>query len=241
VRFAGRPVETDVGPGSWIAERTDDRTWAAVATFLPRGFAAYCRVMHPAWRYAGDDDVEVTWAEVARHNGTVAHPRMSWVALTGDWDYWSQDCQPPVWHRAPDEGHLPAVVADRLVPVLRRHTATPDDCWFGIWHGHDDTFTLPSPTLALPAREHWLVRGPIDLATANMAEEPSEQSANLWWPADRAWCVATELDAMSTYIGASAECVRDLLAAPGLEVHPASPEDLMSHDSDPVNPVPPRT
>ncbi len=240
MRFAGRPVEQDVSIGSWVVERTDARVWASVASFLPRGFAAYCRVVHPAWRYDGDDDLEVSWSDVAAHNGSVAHPRMTWVGITGGWEYWDQDSQPPVWDRAPDEGHLPTTVAARLTAVLRRHTTTPDDCWFGLWHGYDSTFQLPAPTLALPDREHWLIRGPLELATANMADEPSEQSANLWWPADRAWCVATELDAMSTYVGGSAACIQEMLATPDLETHPASPDDLMSLDSDPINPVPPR-
>jgi hypothetical protein len=240
VLFAGRPLEWDVSAGRWIAERTDDTAWAAVVSFLPRGFPAYCRVLHPAWRYHGDDDVEVRWAEVAAHNGTVAHPHMTWVGITGDWDYRDEDSQPPVWDRAPDEGHLPTTVATRLTAVLRRHTTTPDDCWFGVWHGHDSSLELPAPTLELPSREHWLLRGPIELAEQNMADEPSEQSVNLWWPADRAWCVATELDSMSTYVGGSTACIAELLQTPDLEVLPAAPDDVMSLDSDPINPIPPR-
>lgn len=238
--FAGRPVEDDVSAGAWIAERTDDGDPTAVGSFLPRGFAAYCRVVHPAWRYEGEDDAEVRWSEVAAHNGTVAHPTMTWIGVTGDWDFWGEADQSPVWDRPPDEGHLPTLVAARLVPVLRRHTATPDDCWFGIWHGHDAASTLQAPTLVLPDREHWLLRGPVELALANMADEPFEQSANLFWPADRSWCVATEVDAMSTYVGGSTELVAELLATPGLEVHPSSAEDVIALDADPVNPVPPR-
>ena len=52
--------------------------------------------------------------------------------------------QPPVWDDGPSEGHLPVPVADRLVEVLRRHTATPDDCLFGRWDGFG--YDLPSPT-----------------------------------------------------------------------------------------------
>jgi hypothetical protein len=240
VLFAGRPLETDVSPGLWIAEGTAAQAGAVVAAFLPRGFDAYGRILHPAYRYDGDDDLEVSWAEVADENSTEAHSRMTWVGITGGWEFWGEESQPPIWDRAPDEGHLPSEVAARLIAVLRRHTGTPDDCWFGLWHGHDTATTVPAPTLALPGREHWLVRGPVELATANMADEPREQSANLWWPADRAWCVATELDAMSTYVGGSTACIGELLATPELEVHPASPDDLLSLDSDPINPVPPR-
>src|SRR4051794_37935469 len=121
-------------------------------------------------------------------------------SITGSMEYFENADQSPLWDGAPARGHLPVQVARALIDVLRRHTATPDDCWFGIWHGHASIWhghgsvVADRPTLALPAREQWLVRGPIALAAENMAEEPAEQSANLWWPADRAWCVATDID-----------------------------------------------
>src|SRR3954469_8503246 len=119
-------------------------------------------------------------------NGTVVHPAMEWGSITSSMEYFENADQSPLWDGPPARGHLPVQVARALIDVLRRHTATPDDCWFGIWHGHGSV-VADRPTLTLPAREHWLVRGPIALAAENMAEEPSEQSANLWWPADRAW------------------------------------------------------
>jgi hypothetical protein len=231
-------VETDVSSGAWIASATllfdGDRT---VASLVPAVFPAYARVLHPAVRYDGDDDVEVAWAEVARHNGTTAHALAQWPSLTGGWDYVSADCQPPVWDQAPAEGHLPVATATRLVEVLRRHTGTPDDCSFGLWSGCG-CVTSGAPTLGLPEREHWLVRGPIELACANLAEEPAEQSAHLWWPADRAWLVATDVDLMSTYVAGSRACIDELLATDGLEAFPAAPEDGVGWHTDTVNPPP---
>ena len=40
---------------------------------------------------------------------------------------------------------------------------------------------------------------------------------DLWWPQDRAWCVATEIDLKSTYIGAHRACLQDLASLPGVE------------------------
>jgi hypothetical protein len=128
-------------------------------------------------------------------------------------------------------------VAERLVAVLRRHTGTPDDCWFGV----DESLGNPvaaEPSLPLPRGAAWLVRGPIELAAANLADEPSEQSATLWWPRDRAWCVATDADLVSTYVGGGRTCIADLLAAPGLETAPAHPRDLVTAPADSVNPPP---
>src|SRR3712207_9192745 len=61
VAFAGRPVETDISPAAWFA----DAGWIG-----PPVFPAYARVLHPAIRYVGDDDVEVSRAEGAAANAT---------------------------------------------------------------------------------------------------------------------------------------------------------------------------
>lgn len=61
------------------------------------------------------------------------------------------------------------------------------------------------------------------------------QSPNLFWPADLAWCVATEIDLPYTYVGGSAALVEDVLAHPALEAWPAEPSDPVSYDSDDVN------
>ncbi len=71
-----------------------------------------------------------------------------------------------------------------------------------------------------------------------MAVEPWEQSAGLWWPADRAWCVATDVELVSTYVVGSAACVADLLADPRLESAPATVTQPVGDDADQVNPPP---
>jgi hypothetical protein len=230
VLIAGRPVETDTSAAAWITE--------APGWILPTVHPAYARVLHPAIRYAGDDDVEVSWAEVAKANATVAHPLMQWPAITGGWEFVHEDDQSPLWDDSPAEGHLPVSVASRLVAVLRRHTTTPDDCWFGVWAGFG--WCADDAAVDLLGREHVLVRGPIDLAAANAAPEPAEQSAGIWWPADRAWCVVTDVDLMSTYVGGSPACIGELLAAPDLEAVPAAVSDPVDLSADVLNPVPDR-
>lgn len=230
--IAGRPVETDTSGAAWLAPAD----W-----LLPTGFAAYARVLHPAIRYVGDDDVEVPWAEVADENGALAHRLMQWPGITGGWEFVHEDDQSPLWDDSPAEGHLPVPVARRLTAVLRRHTTTPGDCWFGVWAGFGWYSHAGMPETELLGREHLLLRGPIDLATANTAPEPAEQSVNLWWPADRAWCVVTDIDLMSTYVGGSTDCIADLLTATDLEVVPAAVGDGVDVGADRINPVPDRT
>ncbi|MGY1834306.1 hypothetical protein ACI79P_04270 [Blastococcus sp. SYSU DS0510] len=243
MQLGGLPVETDVSTGTWVAEAVARARWGTVAALVPPLFPAYARVLHPAYRYEGDDDVEVPWADVAALNGTVAHPLMQWPSVTGGWEYLTEDSQPPDWDGAPAEGHLPTGVAARMAAVLACHTGSPDDCLLGRWagFGFDAAELRGAPTLPLPRqRDAVLVRGGAADAARNLAPEPSEQSANLWWPADRSWVVATDIDLMSTYVGGSLACVAELLAAPALEALPSAAEDRVGHADDPVNPLPRR-
>jgi hypothetical protein len=230
---SSRCVGTDDSPGAWVAAALRrDRT---VASLVPPVFQAYARVLHPAVRYAGDDDVDVRWDEVAACNGTTAHRLMQWPAITGSWEYVGEDDQPDLWNDSPAEGHLPASVAAALAGLLAPWTTTPQDCWFG-WC--DDAYD-GRPHLRLPICDLLLRRGPATLAAANFAPEPQEQSAAVWWPADRAWFVATAPTLMSTYVGGPAGAVDTLLGSL-LEAHPATPDDPVGHETDPVNPIPPR-
>jgi hypothetical protein len=233
VELAGRPVQTDPSAADWIAAALAPADPRTLGSLLPPVFAAYARVLHPAVRYADDEDVEVGWAAVARHNDRTAHRLMQWPAVTGSWDFVSELDQPELWNDAPAEGHLLAPVAERLAAVLAGHTTSRDDVWFGAWtDAPDDT------TVELGERSHRLVRGPIALAAANFAPEPAEQGPSLWFPADRAWCVVTDIDLMSTYVGGSAAAVAAVLAAEGVEGWPAEPGDRVTPDSDLVNPPP---
>jgi hypothetical protein len=235
VQLAGRPVETDLSPAVWVADALAGARPGTVAAHVPAVFEAVARVFHPAVRYAGDDDVDVPWAEVAAANGTVAHPLMEWTSITGSTDFLGEDNQTPLWDDAPAMGHLPEHLAERLVAVLRRHTRTPQDCWFALSSHWGDA---GAPELELAGRGFWLLRGPVELAAANLRPEPQSQSANAWWPADRAWFVATDIDLVTTYVGGSARVVADLLAAPGIEAAPAAPAQRTDPDADTVNPPP---
>jgi hypothetical protein len=237
VQFAGRPVEDDVSPGSWITSALRPLDAHEVGSLVPPVFDAYARLFHPAVHYRGDDDVDVRWSDVAAANRTVAHPAMEWGSITGSLDFFEDADQSPLWEQAPARGHLPVGVASALTAVLREHSGTPDDVFFGVWSGFG-YIAGSAPTLHLPGRELWLLRGPVELAAANMADEPWEQSASLWWPADRAWVVATDIDLVTTYVGASAACVAALLTHPGLEAAAVPVDQRCTWDADTVNPPP---
>ena len=64
------------------------------------------------------------------------------------------------------------------------------------------------------------------------------QSANLWWPDDRAWCVAAEIDLNTTYIGCGDACREAILDESVLEALAIDPVSGIDWKSDPVNPWP---
>jgi hypothetical protein len=233
VELAGRPVESDSSAVGWVAAALAPADPPTLASLVPPVFAGYARILHPAIRYAGAEDVEVRWDAVAAFNGRTPHRLMQWAGITGSWDYVGEDDQPELWNDSPAEGHLLAAVAERLAAVLSRHTATPDDVWFGAFTDEPD-----GEAVRLGPRAHRLIRGPVALAAANLAPEPAEQGPSLWFPADRRWYVVTDIDLMSTYVGGSADAVGAVLGAPGIEAWPAEPADPVAPGSDPVNPVP---
>lgn len=79
------------------------------------------------------------------------------------------------------------------------------------------------PRAALPEREYFLYKGALDAALAFL--EPERQTPNLWWPADRAWCLASELDLESTYIGGSPDLIDHIVGDNRIEATPAEPTD----------------
>lgn len=82
-----------------------------------------------------------------------------------------------------------------------------------------------------------LFTGPIAAAATSLCESYS-QSPSIWWPDDRAWCAQTEVDAMSTYVGGTIECIADLVARKDLEAMTVEPSDGVTWASDQLNPPP---
>ena len=80
--------------------------------------------------------------------------------------------------------------------------------------------------------------GPVDGLLDNVEELPFTQSANLSWPNDRAWLIATEIDFVSTYIGASRSCIEAILGCANIEAAEVEPSDGVTWGADLLNPAP---
>jgi hypothetical protein len=95
------------------------------------------------------------------------------------------------------------------------------------------------PRLCLPHREYLLFRGrpraALDMGWQGSAHGFAPQSPSLFWPADRSWCVGTEIDFDSTLVGGSEDLVNAVLAAPGLDAWPVGPADDLSAVGDRPN------
>ena len=60
------------------------------------------------------------------------------------------------------------------------------------------------------------------------------QSANIVWPDDRSWCLATDIDLNSSYLGGTKALIEAVLRHEALEAYDASADDPFCVDT--VNP-----
>jgi hypothetical protein len=235
-----------------------------VGSVVPAVFDAYARVFHPASRGVGEDPVEVRWQAVAAANCRMMHPAAEWGSLTGSWRC---DGQPGIWDDPPHIGRLPCAVAKRLADVLVEHTERRGRCWFAVWDGWGTptlTFGFPggsteeanrrvqqaaeaeiaawsellesTAAFTVPDRPMRLLAGPL----AALAElyAPHRDPPSLWWPQDRAWCVGTDVDLMTTYVGGTRGCINALLDDGQLEALEVTDDQSVTWQADTVNPVP---
>ncbi|MPZ00579.1 MAG: hypothetical protein GEU97_21910 [Actinophytocola sp.] len=95
---------------------------------------------------------------------------------------------------------------------------------------------LTGPRLRHPGRDYLLFSGQLETAIETGFDVRfGSQSPNLFWPADRTWCVATEIDFDSTLVAGSTSLIDDVLTDPALEAWPVHPGDSLTHDGDTLN------
>jgi hypothetical protein len=116
----------DVGAADWIVERLLPFGSAAVGGFLPDGFGAYARVLHP-WS-AGQDLRKIRWSDLALEAGVVLGATTQREEL--------ESCAARRGAQPPRTGTLEPDELEALVDVLAPFTATPESCRFGVWEGY---------------------------------------------------------------------------------------------------------
>jgi hypothetical protein len=203
--------------------------------FVPAGFEAYARVLHPV-DTPEDGGRLVRWADVAAWSGMPLREDAQFhsIALPPA----GHTGPPPFGGQGPQEGTLYTADAAAIAAIARAWTATPDECWFCVWDGfgwdHASVSAVRAgPRVRLPNREYLLYQGPAADVTATAGIHDSRgQCANLWWPADRAWCVASEIDLPWTYAGGPRGLIDAILADDRIEALPAEPGDPVSRVED---------
>jgi hypothetical protein len=147
----------------------------------------------------------------------------------------------------------------------RRHTPAGARCWFALWEGWGDLagaamvdsfagsgppsstrrapvewqLGLRAPRFQTPDRAYFLFTGAIDAALRigswPTADWLMPRSPSLFWPDDRSWCVASEIDFDSTLLGGSPELIEDVLCRNDLEAWSVRPLDSLAWDGDTIN------
>jgi hypothetical protein len=169
------------------SDRTAEAAWfgAGLTGFggrvdqnIPRGYAAYARVLHPA---RDENNQPARWSNVAARSGTVLHPRAQFHSVAGRWEYDRRKGHG--WPgKNPTEGSLAPGQLRVLCEVLARHTDTPDKCWLAVWEGYGNlpvAWKRTAPRVHQPDRAYFLFERPL-----SKVQEFSIQIEEAGWDQD---------------------------------------------------------
>lgn len=260
----GLEVVDGAAVGAWIEPRLGGE-FGAVTLQVPKGFEAYARVFHPASNPEGKPvswaevasalgrtaHREMQWHALVGSSDTFNFTGSEWEG--GNPSLGEMD-EPEL------DGLCEVLAAHTADPALCFFGVCVISAWTWI-EGVLSAEEKRLPQLRLPMeRDHVVLAGPLSAAAqighsvsertdtmtfvAIGTEAPPEtdhpdyfwrHSPNLIWPADRAWCVASEVDFDSTLVGGSVELIEAIVNAPDLEAWQVEPDDSLAADADKVN------
>lgn len=227
----GVQLMRDTTPATWLEEAVSRRPFHSVGHLVPDVYEAYGRVLHPA--LSGLYDEPVRWSAVAAKTGRVVHRLMQFERIAGLAD---DPNARPRWGERPQRAPLA-----EIAHALRPFTVDPASCWIALWEGSGGLGMVEdlddAPKVTIPHRAYYLFRGPLEAVPAFATAGTPWVAPNLWWPDDRSWCVATDIDLDSTYVGGTRECIDALLSGPALEVFPSQIDDRIDVGADELNPA----
>jgi hypothetical protein len=231
---------SDLSDARWVEEALPDFAKLLVGSIIPGGYSAYARILHPAF---DDKSEHVPWRAIAEARGCELQSLTQWeeldpsfsgssppapgegslaaeqltalLPLLGRATATSDDCWFAIWHGYGDFAPQPSSSV-MFASTDPNFTPLPPDPPPRI-----DVSELP--TLRTPNREYYAFRGALhQVFEAQRAGRWSPawvpgDGPNLWWPNDRAWFVASEIDLSSTYVGGTHVVIDDILDEPLLE------------------------
>lgn len=196
---------------------------------VPDCFEAYARIFFPFvgdYIYSGGqvvDNERITWAEMARRNGHVAHALMEAETICATQ---SGDGQPRTLYST-----LSNEQEGALWPVLERHT-TSQLGWFLLWDGFGGLDPRPfgaQPKVRHRARDYHLLRGPLS------ARDGFDHPPSYVWPDDRSWCLTTDIDFYWAYLAGSTACIQEVAGIPVLDAFATRPTNPARSGMDTIN------
>lgn len=228
--------EPDGSFASWWLDELDtwDTEGVPVSSLVPGILPAVVQVLHPWWRarFAGEGQ-PVRWAELARQQGFTNVRELDSTRDDAD--------RIPAADKAglaSTTGQLDRLTAAALVDVLTTATTVPDDVFVAVWVGWGDVSAQQFPQAAhlyTQSRGHFLLRGPLaGVLTSVSASGLDQPTAGLWWPADRAWFVATEVDFPWTFVAGDESLIDMVLQDERLEAGRTSFDAQANEGIEPV-------
>lgn len=197
-------------------------------SIVPPTYEAYARVLHPAQGPSGS----VSWAEIANWSGRVYHSAMQFERIATPIQGKGRSAKPWI---DPAAYTLPMHQAKSLANLLASFTTTSDHVWYLVWDGHGDVPPTCRQRVRGWERNYLLYRGAIGDIGGGRISEHHRDAPEYWFPDDKSWCVATDMDLFWTYVGGSRACIDAVLNSPDLEAVPATLHDGLTIESDVVN------
>jgi hypothetical protein len=224
--FAGVEPSRDVEAARWLVDRLHP-LGRDVGAVVPAGFDAYVRLDHPI-----GDGADEPW-----DGGLLAGDAEALAAILAGFTTTPDDCWFCLWDGYGDVTGAVAVVVAHYDP-----DETGAETVESAQRRTEDELDRQSRAVArvvdrcgrveAPDREYLLFRGPVTAvtaaSTAGAGIGPATDTLdgpNLWWPADRTWVVASEIDLAWTYVAGPRALADALLADPRFAASPTAPAD----------------
>jgi hypothetical protein len=221
-----------------------------VARVIPAGFAAYARVLHPlvdGQRWAssapdylepGDERYRYPFPEnVSEVEGDLGEAAVDLLAkILGSGTTTPLECHYALWAGWGDLNPGAVTVASASKGLLgglraKRELKAMEE---SIRRAQAEVSAFVASCPVQPwwgGRDMLLFDGPVEAVVSIGASAPIDgqiyrrRSPQWWWPDDRAWFVATEIDYPWTYVAGPAGLIREIVEDTGLEAVTVSPTD----------------
>jgi hypothetical protein len=211
--------------GLWLCNHLAPFRESTVASFVPADYEAYARLLHPVCTPQRNGRL-VRWTEVAEWSGLELTPTSQFESIAMGPGSPRSDL--PWEGQGPCEGSLYAADAEVLAATLREFPSSPAQCWFGLWSGYGSHRGFYGPELELDSRAYYIFAGPVEHAFTTTLTTQEDRTPNLWWPENRSWFVATEIDLQSTYVGGPHSLIGQLVDNSRIEAPEVAVTDMIA-------------